>query len=238
LLRWEALALFAILLVCQHGLMWGQWRGHFPQVAANRPPGMTIDSDTPLLSIVHVGTLFLAAIILGLFSPQPEAVRLKTLRLDIKDHEAIFAQSSVSVAFLLAIIVAVVLLAQFALSIGSSSGLYLIAVLNFLDFCLIFSLLLEFCRLVYRRRALGFMVLWLFIFCLLPFIIALIFRSSTLAEFSLLSPGCVALSQDPNTVENVDLHISFGITLGYSLLAFVFFLGWHREWKKLLVHAI
>ena len=62
--RWEAVAIFGILLVVQHGLIWGIWHGRFPEIQswAGRPKFYNGES---LLSIVHCGTILLAIIILN-----------------------------------------------------------------------------------------------------------------------------------------------------------------------------
>jgi len=145
----------------------------------------------------------------------------------------------VSLALALTAVVAVVLLTQLIHSPGAAWTNYFIAVGNLLAFSLIFSLLLEFCRLHYKRRALGFLALWLFILYILPFIAAGVFSSSTLAEFSLLSPGCVALSP-PNsrTGDMNDLSILLMITCAHLFFALLLFFGWLGEWKKLLARAV
>ena len=104
MLRWEAVAIFGILLFAQHGLIWGQWHGHFPEPAKASHIDI-IDRDA-LLSIIHCGTMLLALIILAAASPQPESVRLKALRRGIKNLGAIFSGSAVSLALALAAVAA------------------------------------------------------------------------------------------------------------------------------------
>ena len=100
---------------------------------------------------------------------------------------------------------------------------------NLLAFFLIFSLLLEFCRLRFRRRALGFVVLWLFILCILPFILAGVFSNEALAKLSLLAPGAVVLAGSDTT----DLKFPAACTLAHFGIALIFFIAWQRQWKLL-----
>jgi len=228
-LRWEAIALFAIILLAQHGLIWGLWRGHFSTAADQ---GRYYDRES-ILSIVHCGTLFLGTIVLAFSSAQPERMRVKALRLGFKNPGAIFSGSAVSLAFVLAAVAAAVLLTQCALSLADSWEIYLIAVGNLLAFFLVFSLLLEFCRLRFKRRALGFVALWLFVLCVLPFILAGVFSTAAIGKLSLLSPGIVALANPHDD----GLNYLLGIVAGHLAIAFLLFLGWQRQWKQLLAKA-
>ncbi len=229
LLRWEAITLFTIVLVAQHGLIWGLWRGHFSTTADQ---GRYYDRES-ILSIVHCGTLLLGTIVLAFTSPQPESVRVKAMRLGTKNLAAVFPGSAVSLALALTAVAAVVLLTQCALSLADSWEIYLIAVGNLLAFFLIFSLLLEFCRLRFRRRALGFVALWLFVLCALPFILAGVFTNAGIGKLSLLSPGIVAFAH-PN---DENLNYLLGIVVAHFGIAVLLFLGWQRQWKELLAKA-
>jgi hypothetical protein len=228
ILRWEAVAIFGILLVAQHGLIWGISRGHFPTVKMN-----SFNVQDQLLSIVQCGTILLAALVLAAASPQPETVRVKALRRGIKNLGAIFPDSAVPLALALAGVAAAILLAQCAGSFAAAWKIYLIAIGNLLGFFLIFSLLLEFCRLRFRRRALGFVALGLFVLCVLPFILAGVFTNAAIGKFSLLAPGIVILA-DPNS-ENSNYLL--GIVAGHLAIAALFFLRWQRQWKQLLAKS-
>lgn len=230
LFRWEAVALFAIFMIVQHGLIWAVWKGNFP-IFANSIP--RYEDDQPFLAIVQGGTLFLALIVLAFASPQPESIRVSAARAGIKTPGDVFFRSSAFLAFALAGVVAICLFTHFIFSISNSWKPYLISVLNLLAFSLTFSLLLEFCRLRYKRRALGFLVLWLFILWILPFILAGVFGISGIARFSILAPGCAVLG-DP-TGENMNCLL--GILAGHFGIAVLLFIGWQREWKKLLSRA-
>ena len=74
-------------------------------------------------------------------------------------------------------------------SISTAWTIFAVAVGNLLDFFLIFVLLLEFCRLRFGRRALGFVGLWLFVLCVLPFILAGVFSEAAIGRLSLLVAG-------------------------------------------------
>ncbi len=243
LLRWEAIAIFTIFVFIQHGLVWGVWGGSFPNAMSSRINRMgNVGNDVPFLSIVHAGTLFLTVIVLAIVSPLPESVRLKALRQGIKSPMAIFPQSSLGLALALTAVVAVILFTHFMFSFAGSWEMYFIAVGNLLAFSAIFSLLLEICRLHYRRRALGFLSLWIFIACVLPFIAAGVFGDSLYAQFSLLSSGCVALSPtgiEESGVNNInDLNIPLEITAAYLFIAVLLYMVWWNEWKKLLARAV
>jgi hypothetical protein len=230
MLRWEAVAIFGILLVAQHGLIWGIWHGQFPTEASHN----RFQECGFLLSVVHCGTILLAIIILAAASPQPETVRVKAMRLGIKNLGAIFSNSAAPLALALTAVAAAILFSQCALSFGSSWKIYLIAVGNLLSFFLIFSLLLEFCRLRHKRRALGFVALWLFILCVLPFILAGVFTNGAIGKFSILSPGIVALD-NPN---NENLNNLLGIVAGHFGIVVLLFINWQRQWKQLLARAV
>jgi lysylphosphatidylglycerol synthetase-like protein (DUF2156 family) len=226
--RWEAVAIFAILLAAQHSLIWGMWQGHFPTPVPYDK--RHTDNYESLLSVVHCGTMLLAVIMLAAASPQPKTVRVKALRLGIKNLGAVFSGSAVSLALVLAATAAVILLLQCVLSFGHSWKIYLIAVGNLLAFFLIFSLLLEFCRLRFRRRALSFVVLWLFILCILPFILAGVFSNEALAKLSLLAPGTIVLDES-NTP---DLKFLAECTFAHLGVVLLLFIAWQRQWKLLL----
>ena len=74
LLRWEAIAIFALLVVVQHGLVWGIWHGRFPTAFALDNKFYNRDS---LLPIVHGGTILVGVLILAFASPLPERVRVE-----------------------------------------------------------------------------------------------------------------------------------------------------------------
>jgi hypothetical protein len=231
LLRWEAVAVFAILVAAQHGLMWGLWNGHFPAPASGSRRFFEADS---LLSIVHGSTLLLGIVVLAFNSPQPEQVRVEALRLGFKDLGAIFPRSAVSLALALTGVAAAALLTQCALSFAGSWKIYAVAVGNLLDFFLIFVFLLEFCRLRFKRRALGFVALWLFALCVLPCILAVVFTTSALGRLSLLSPGVLALSRP----DGDELNYLLGMVAAHFGIVIICFLAWQREWKRLLAKAV
>ena len=227
LLRWEAVVVFAILIAAQHGLMWGLWNGHFPTPASGSKRFFEADS---LLSIVQCATMLLGLVALAFNSPQPEQVRVEALRLGFKDLGAIFPRSAVSLALALTAVAAAALFTQCAFSFADSWKIYAVAVGNLLDFFLIFVFLLEFCRLRFKRRALGFVALWLFVLCILPFILAGVFTTSALGRLSLLSPGVLALTgQDGD-----ELNYLFGMVAAHFGIVIICYLAWQREWKRLL----
>ena len=229
LLHWEIVALLGILLVAQHGLIWGLWCGQFPKAAIHD----TYPGNDALLPIVHGGTLLLAIILINFVSPSPENLRVKAMRYGVKEFGDIFSDTAVLPALALTAVAAGVLLTQCAWSCADSWELYLCAVGNLLSFSLIFTLLLEFCRMRFRRRALGFVALWLFVLCGLPLILAGVFTSGGIARLSLLAPGVIALA---NPIDE-NLNYLLGIVVCHLGIAFLLFLGWQRQWKQLLAKA-
>ena len=104
---------------------------------------------------------------------------------------------------------------------------------NLAEIFFIFALLLEFCRLRHQRRAIGFVTLWLFVLCFVPFILAFVFSSEVIAKISLLSPGFIALSdiRDPEWLPLT------GAVLAHGCVALVLFINWRRHWNRLLEKA-
>lgn len=236
-LRWEAITLFAILIFIQHGLIWGLWHGEFPQPFGSGT--LIYDNDFPMLSIVHGGTLLLAAVVLISVSLQPEHLRVEALRLGFKNLGAVFPRSAVSLALAITAVAAAALFTQFAFSIADSWKAYVVATGNLLSFSLIISLLVEYCRLRFARRAPGFIALCLFVLCILPFILAGVFTTSALGRLSLFAPGVLALVNPANTgyPTNSELNCLLLTVLAHFGVLALLFIAWRRQWKKLLLKA-
>ena len=225
--RWEAVALFGVLIFAQHGLIWGLWQGRF-----GAPPAadQIRDPDEPMLPIVHCGAILMGMMVLAFASPQPERVRVAVLRAGAGNLRMIFSRSAASLALPLAAVAAAALFSQCALSISTGWKSLAAAAGNLLALFLIFPLLLEFCRLRFHRRALGFFALSLFVLCALPFVLAGVFSNAGFGRISLLSPGAAALS-DPAGEE---LNILLLTDLAHLLIATVLFLAWRNEWSRML----
>jgi hypothetical protein len=228
LLRWEAMAIFALLAVVQHGLIWGIWHGRFGIRLYNHSDYAA--GGEPLLSIIHGGTLLVGVVILALASPLPERVRIEALRAGAGNLQLVFSRSAVSLALALTAIAAIASLTHFIFSFKADGQAWALAVANLLLFFLMFALLLEFCRLRFQRRALGFVALWLFVFCALPFILAGVFSSEPLAKLSFLAPGTVALAGP----ENDDLKYLAGWTFIHFAVVVLLLNVWYRQWKLLI----
>ena len=227
LLRWEAIAIFALLVVVQHGLVWGIWHGRFPTAFALDNKFYNRDS---LLPIVHGGTILVGVLILAFASPLPERVRVEALRTGLGNLRLVFSRSAVSLALALIAVAAAAALTQFVFSFGRSGTAWALAVGNLFVFLLMFSLLLEYCRLRFKRRSLGFVALWLFVLCVLPFILAGVFSSEALAKLSFLAPGTVALA-GTNSDNLIVPAYATAMHLGVVVLLFI---AWRRQWKLLL----
>jgi hypothetical protein len=228
LLRWEAVALFIILIGSQHALLWDLWRGQFPTVTPSY--GKNNYDHEALLPIVHGGTIVIGILLLAFASPLPERVRVESLRLGFKNLGAVFSRSAVSLALVLASVAGAAMLTQFMFSLANSFQVFLVTAISLAEIFLVFALLLEFCRLQFKRRALGLVALWLFIVCVIPFILAGVFSSGTFAQLSLLSPGFFALSDSSDP----EWPLQFCTVLAHFGIVVVLFIAWQRQWKRLL----
>ena len=121
-------------------------------------------------------------------------------------------------------------LAQCALSITTVWRACLAATANSLAFFAIFSLLLEFCRLRFQRRAPGFFALGLFLLCLLPFVLAGVFSNPSLGRLSLLAPGIAALAHPADE----ELNGLLWIVAAHFAIALLLFIAWRNQWRQVL----
>jgi hypothetical protein len=187
LLRSEVLFLYGLLVLFQYGLIW-EWR-HFE----------SIHSDIAVqhlgeLCAIHGCLLFLGAVLLMPQLLHPEEGRIAARQLGAGAYRWVLRESGPCTAIPLAAIACAGLLTQYVV-IPSEHGLrYLMASANVLIVLLTFSLLLEICRLLFRRKAIGFFALALFVLYGLPFILSVCFMSQTPMKFSVLAPGVAALS--------------------------------------------
>ena len=119
---------------------------------------------------------------------------------------------------------------HFLFSMESAGLRYAIAVINWLDCFLIFSIWLEFCRLEFRLRAVGFVALGLFVLCILPLVLGAVFVNAAFSKLSLLAPGVLALS-DPSGTESRFLLL---IVVAHTAIAALLAGAWQRKWALLL----
>jgi hypothetical protein len=228
LLRWEAVAIFSLLIVVQQALIWGLWHGGFGSAPATYSYRYEING-APMLSVVHGGTMLVGILILAFASPLPEQVRVEALRTGQGSLRLVFSRSAVWLAFALAGVAAIASVIHFIFSFKVDGTAWALAAVNLLVFFLMFSLLLEFCRLRFQRRALGFVALWLFVLCVLPFILAGVFSNEALAKLSFLAPGTIVLA----TARSSDLYYLIGCTLAQLGVVALLFILWQRQWKLL-----
>jgi hypothetical protein len=221
--RREAVALFGVLVVAQHGLIWGLRRGQFGT-------GYWLPGHEPMLAIVHVGTLLVGALVLALASPMPERLRVEALRVGGANLRTVLSRSAAAPGIALAGIASAALCSHCLLSLPAAWRACLVAAGNLLAFFTVFSLWLEYCRLRFQRRALGFFALGLFILCLLPFVMAGVLSTPALCRLSLLSPGVIALAR-PETAEMNWLEFT---TAGHLAIAATLFLLWRTRWQQSL----
>jgi hypothetical protein len=221
LLRWEAISLFSIIVLVQHALIWGGWNdGDFG------------NHNEQLIAITHGGTLLLGLALLMLASRPPEQVRVEALRLGLKNVAQISRRSGPALALALGTVSAIAMTLQFSAHLADDANRLVIAAVNLLNILLIFSLLLEFCRLRHQRRSLGFVALWLFMLVIVPMILAAVFKSEDLARVCLLAPGFIALVDGQ---ELSSLYLVNGLHLAIAVL--VFFM-WRTQWRNLLKRAV
>jgi len=232
LLRWEAIAIFALLIAVQHGLIWGIWHGDAWNATTSSSHYVRHHPDA-LLSIVHGGTILAGVLMLAFASPLPERVRVESLRVGAGDLRLVFARSAVSLAFALAAAAAIASVTQFVFSFNRNGIAWALATGNLLVFFLMFSLLLEFCRLRFNRRSLGFVALGLFLLCVLPFILAGVFSNEALAKLSFLAPGVTAVA-GPNGDGRKYL---VGVTCAHFGVVVLLYFAWRRQWKLLLAQT-
>ncbi len=233
--RRQAIGLFGVLALAQHGLIWEIWAGGFPI----RLTGHTYDSQE-IMTMVHCGTLFFGLILLVMSSPTPERILLASLR--ARDARKVgwglaLANSAVPEALAFTVLAGIFLFTQFTTLISEATSnapanwaIYGIAVANLLNFFLIVALLLEWCRMRLRRGGPGFFGLGLFILTVLPFILGGVFSDGTFGHFSLLSPGVLVLT-DYEEVSLSSLALIDGI---HFVIAVGLFLLWRHEWKQML----
>jgi hypothetical protein len=157
-------------------------------------------------------------------------VRVEALRTGLGNLRMVFSRSAVSSAFALTAIAATMSLTHFVFSFKDHGLVWVLAASNLLMFFFMFALLLEFCRLRFKRRALGFVAFWLFVLCILPFILAGVFSNGALAKLSFLAPGTVALAE-PNSD---DLKYLVGWTSIHFCVVVLLFIAWLRQWKLLI----
>jgi hypothetical protein len=229
--RWEALVLFAILLIAQHSLLWGIWRGHFPAIFDEQ--NYRNANDTEMMPFVHIATIGIGMILLAAASPHPQQVRIKALQTGRSDLRLVFSRSALPLALGFSIMAGLVLFTYFDFTTADSTQTYLIAVGNLLVFFLVFTLLMEVCRLFFRQRAASFGALALFILCILPLILGGVFESQTLARCSILTPGVLALGIDGE----VDLPALLQTVAAHFVIAVLLFFLWRSLWLRLLPKA-
>jgi hypothetical protein len=187
-----------------------------------------------LLSIVHCGTILVGVLILCLASPLPERVRVEALRSGLGNLRLVFSRSAVGLAVALSGIAAVASATQFIFSFKAHGAAWALAAVNLLLFLLMFSLLLECCRLRFKRRALGFVALGLFVLCILPFILAGVFSNEGFTKLSFLAPGTIVLAGSKTN----DLNYLVECTFAHLGVVVLLFIAWQRQWRLLLAPPV
>jgi len=226
-LRWEAVTLFGLLAWVQNALLWSVWSGQFPAVNGSRPSYIM---QGPFLPFLQAGEIFVGLALLGGAAAMPEKVRLQALRQGGGNLGVALRQSALPLALILAGIAALGLLSQIMFNLnGTGLSAFLVASINLLEIYVIFALMVEFCRLNHQRRAMGFMILWIFVLVVIPLILGALFESAELARLSLVAPGFIALA-DPEHADWTMLHWAIFL---HFVVAVLFYLAWSTRWNRL-----
>jgi hypothetical protein len=219
--RREAVALFGVIVLAQHGLIWSLWQGRFGLAT---PTG----GEESMLSVAQGITLALGAIALLAAEPPLERVRLEVLRAGVdpsRNHEP---RGALSLPLVLAAVASAALITHCAGSVPTAWRACLVASVNLAAFFTVFSLWLEFCRLRFRHHGAAFLALGLSAVCLLPFALAALFSYPPLGRVSLLAPGILAL-RDPVPAAANSLLL---IDAVHFVLAAALFCLWRRCWRQ------
>lgn len=222
--RWEPVAIFALLVLAQHGLMWNVWRGQWPM---EHPwaGGLT----ATLLAVMHACTIIVGAAILASISPPVQRVRLDVLRAAAPRFGLVPGQSAVPFAFVLTAIAGGATATHVIYSWNEAAKAFAIVVASLLTCFLSFVLLLEFCRFQFNQSAPGVIVFGLFVLWVLPVVLACIFPESGLGELSFISPGIVALREPYTRPPRFDPAQVLCVQTGIVVLLYF---AWLSRWKK------
>ena len=218
--RPEILGLYGLLVFFQYGLVW-EWRSSYP----------AYDYSSGLCA-VHGCLLFLGAVMLTPQLLHPEKARIAAVRHGAGAYRWILWKSGPCTAIAVTAIACAGFLTQYVP--GEPVWRYLIASANTLVVFLTFSLLLEICRLMFRRRAIGFFALALFVLYVLPFLLSLTFDSSIPMRFSVVAPGIAALAgkdfvEDMNYFDAATV-VHVGIVIALACI-------WASYWQRWLARA-
>jgi len=222
LLRWEVLTLFGLLLFAQYGLIW-EWRGE-----------TTKPYDFPRLATVHIGALIAGLMIIASQVLNLEETRVGALRRGTAAMGGVMWRSGACTAVGLAVIAVAGLGTQFVLSAKRDIWAYLLADVNILIVFVTFAILLELCRLQFRRRAMGFFALGLFVLYALPFLLSGMLDASPLADFSFVTPGYLAVSRP----ELEDLPFLTKVTAVQCAITVALVYFWTTRWRRMLTRTV
>ncbi len=237
--RAESLALFTLLVLLQHGLLWDgapdtadYSRLGLP--AAARCLLTSHGNRSVMLLATQVGTVILGVVMLGLLSPPPERVRVAALRARGQYTRIVQGHSAVLLGVAFACVVGLAYATHLPHCSAERYGKILaILITNLAALFVIVPALLDLCRLTFRRRAEGFFALALFAVCFLPFILAGVFWRGSLVQWSFLAPGIIVLAQSSGP----DVDRLFLIVAGQLALTAVVAIVWHTVWLQFLKRA-
>ena len=205
-----AVLVFGVLSLVQHGLIWSNpWQ--------------------PEIGVVHGSMLALGVALVGALSLKPDQARIMTLRLGQLGQQWTLRHSGPAVALVLSIVGSVTLVTHFVSSRAPSDWTrWLLTSVNLLTGLLSFAVLMELCRLQFRRKTAGIIALGVFVLYLLPFLLAIVFQSEDIAHFSMLATGVTALSAKTLTPVVI---IATGAEVAVVAVLTVI---WWNAWRKFL----
>jgi len=223
-----ALILYSIVVFLQHGLIWKEWGGEF-LTGANMGYG-----TRSALPLVHCAFSTLGLAILAPFCLNPEAIRVASIRsrgLSIWD---VIHQGGFSTAVVLASVATAGLVTQTFGSFRLDPWCTILASANFFLLFASFALWIEICRLYFRTRAKGVVILGLFIMYALPGILSAVMKNEDLFYLSLFVPGAMALVWEKTldySMIQIGTLVHFVLVVGLAAI-------WIHLWRNWLRRSV
>jgi hypothetical protein len=179
-------ALFGMLVIAQHGLLWHDTQGRFPAVP--RDVGL-------FLALVHVVTVLLGLVFVATHLLNGQQVRTELLGRHYRGLAPVLARSGVWLALRLGLVGSAALFTQCYASASAAPWHFLIPALNLLLALTILALVLEVSALWFGPAFFRVGVLAVFVLYFLPLLFfSLGWREPDLWAYSLLVPGAYALA--------------------------------------------
>jgi len=229
--RSEVIALFALLVLFQYGLVW-RW----PDAGLRTYPGANLSGEEAVwLSMVFLGVLVVGIIVLTSQLLNPETTRLSAMRLGPNARRRILWQSGPCTAFVMAGMAIAGVFTQFTFLNREEWTRYLVTSVNVIIVFTSFAFMTETCRFQFGRRWAGYFMLGIFVLYGLPFLLSASFESSVPLKFSLLAPGVGALG---NPVDSDELRIFGRATFAHCLVVGILAYFWMSRLRRWLQEKV